>query len=59
VPLRIFVLIPAGQTRAFLDVPTSADSRAEGTEQLAIAVTAPLPGLPTGTRITASVSDPG
>jgi hypothetical protein len=59
VPLRIFVLIPAGQTRAFLDVPTSADSRAEGTEQLAFAVTAPLPGLPVGTRITASVSDPG
>jgi hypothetical protein len=57
--VRIFAVIPAGHTRAFFDIPTAADSRAEGTEALAFAVTSPLPGLPAGARITASVSDPG
>jgi hypothetical protein len=57
-PLSVTVVIPAGETRAFLDVPTSRDSRTEGTEGIAFAVDSALPGLPAGTRITGTVADP-
>jgi hypothetical protein len=59
VPVEVTVTIPAGVTRAFLDVPTSADGSSEGTEGIAFTVNQALPGLPEGTRIQGTVADPG
>jgi hypothetical protein len=62
VPVYIYVDIPPGSTTADLEVPTVADGVAEGTESLAWQVQprfeGDLPGLPSGTTLTGTVSDP-
>ena len=62
VPVQITVDIPPGSTSVDLEVPTVADGVAEGTESLVWQVQpgfdGELPGLPSGTTLTGTVSDP-
>jgi hypothetical protein len=63
VPVYVNVDIPPGSTSADLQVPTVADGVAEGTESLVWQVQpefegGDLPGLPSGTTLTGTVSDP-
>jgi len=55
--LSLFCNVPAGQTGSTLEIPTVADDRAEGEEQVVLDVVGEVPGLPAGTQVTGTVVD--